>query len=107
MLSEFLTGFLGARSFLLASTGVSAPKIVGEQRSLCREGTGLWQQLLLFLTVPMARQTLTVLSYLLLPTMTYSASLVVIPLLAIAYLLLIYGMLVLAQRLSTRRRSQG
>ena len=55
----------------------------------------------------MARQALTVFSYLLLPTMTYSASLVVIPLLAIAYLHLIYAMLVLAQRLSTRRRSQG
>lgn len=56
---------------------------------------------------PVARQALTVFSHLLPPTMTYSASLIVIPLLAIAYLLLIYGMLVLAQRLSTRRRSQG
>ncbi len=55
----------------------------------------------------MARQALTVFFHLLLLTMTYSASLVVIPLLAIAYLLLIYGMLVLAQRLSVRRRSQG
>ncbi|MBD2232219.1 hypothetical protein [Phormidium tenue] len=54
-----------------------------------------------------ARQTLMVFFYLLLPTMTYSASLIVIPLLAIAYLLLIYAMLVLAQRLSIRRRSQG
>lgn len=55
----------------------------------------------------MARQRLTIFSYLLLPIMTYSASLIVIPMLAIAYLLLIYGILVLAQRLSTRRRSQG
>ncbi len=55
----------------------------------------------------MPRQSFTVFSHLLLPTMTYSASLIVIPLLAIAYLLLVYGMLVLAQRLSTRRRSQG
>ncbi|MBW4485728.1 MAG: hypothetical protein KME14_24630 [Tildeniella torsiva UHER 1998/13D] len=55
----------------------------------------------------MARQVLTVFSHPLLSAMTYSASLVVIPLLAIAYLLLVYGMLVLAQRLSTRRRSQG
>jgi hypothetical protein len=65
------------------------------------------RHLLLLLTVSIARQPLTVFSHLLLPTMTYSASLIVIPLLAIAYLLLIYGMLVLAQRLSTRRRSQG
>lgn len=55
----------------------------------------------------MARRVFTGFSHLLLPTMTYSDALVVIPLLAIAYLLLVYGMLGLAQRLSTRRRSQG
>lgn len=40
--------------------------------------------------------------------MTYSASLLVIPALAIAYLLLVYGMLLLlAKRTGGTRRSEG
>ncbi len=40
--------------------------------------------------------------------MTYSTSLLVIPALAIAYLLLVYGMLLLlAKRTSGARRSEG
>jgi hypothetical protein len=39
--------------------------------------------------------------------MTYSASLFVIPALAIAYLLLVYAVLTLAKRTSGARRSEG
>jgi hypothetical protein len=39
--------------------------------------------------------------------MTYSASLIVIPVLAIAYLLLVYGVLTLAKRASESRRSES
>ncbi|MGF1516325.1 MAG: hypothetical protein ACFCVB_00775 [Nodosilinea sp.] len=39
--------------------------------------------------------------------MTYSASLLVIPTLAIAYLLLVYGLLLLAKRTGGASRSEG
>lgn len=39
--------------------------------------------------------------------MTYSSALIVIPALAIAYLLLVYGMLALAKRASQSRRTEG
>lgn len=106
MLSGLPTGFVNARSLFLASVDVPSSKLFGDQNSFFREGTGFLRHRCCF-TVPMARQTFTVFSHPLLPAMTYPASLVVIPLLAIAYLLLVYGMLVLAQRLSARRRSQG
>ena len=41
------------------------------------------------------------------PAMVYTSSLLVIPLLAIAYLLLVYGVLLLAKRARESRRSEG
>jgi hypothetical protein len=41
------------------------------------------------------------------PAMVYTSSLLVIPLLAIAYLLLVYGVLLLAKRARESHRSEG